>query len=135
MTMRRLRPRLARLEHALQRRLRDLGEGRGDLGLLRGRYPVVLDGRHAGLADTAQQCLAKVGIVDGGDRMVVQSAADGFRMRPAIDHMGRAQPHELAARVRQFLPGPYLRLRGTSENYGEKDGGERAGADHCVLLF
>src|SRR4051812_15922423 len=40
-----------RLEHALQRRLGDLGEGRADLGLLRRRYPRCLDRRHPGLTD------------------------------------------------------------------------------------
>src|SRR5258708_6425260 len=71
-------PRLARLEHALQRRLRDLRKSRGNLGLLRRRHPVVLDGRHAGFADAAKQRLAKIRIVDGRHRMVVQTAAAAF---------------------------------------------------------
>src|SRR5438270_7968580 len=65
----------------------------------------------------------------------MQAAADCFRMRPAINHMRRAQPHEFAAGIGQFLPGPDLRLRRVAENDGEEDSGERTGADHFWILF
>ena len=92
-----------RLEHALQRRLGDLGEGRADLGLLRRRHPFGLDGRHTGFADAAQQRLAQVRVVDGCGRMVVEAAAYGLRMRPAPDHVGRAEADKLAARIWKLL--------------------------------
>ena len=56
-----------------------------------------LDCRHAGFADAAQQGFAQIGIFDGRRGVIVQTTANGFGMRPASDHMGRAQPHELAA--------------------------------------
>jgi len=40
-------------------RLRDLGKSRGDLGLLRRRHPVILDGRHAGFADAAESSASR----------------------------------------------------------------------------
>src|SRR4051812_15839185 len=82
-------PRLARLEHALQRRLCNLGEGSRDLGLFRCGHPVVLDGGNAGFADAAQQRVAKVRVFDGSHRVIMQAAANGFGMRPAVDHMRR----------------------------------------------
>ena len=93
---------IRRLEHALQRRLGDLGKGCADLGLFRRRHPIGLDGRHAGLADAAQERFAKVGIFNGGSGMVMQAAANGFGVRPASEHVGSALPHELAARIGQL---------------------------------
>ena len=91
---------LRRVEHALQGRLGDLGEGRADFALLGGRHPVGLDRRHAGLADAAQQRLAQIAVLDGGSGMIVQAAADLFGMLPAPEHARRALPHELGAGIR-----------------------------------
>ena len=66
------------------------------------RHPGGLDRRHAGLADAAQQRFAQVGILNGCGGMIVQAAANRLRMRPAPDHVGCAQAHELAARVRHL---------------------------------
>ena len=79
--------------------LRNLGEGCADLGLFRRWHPFGLDGRHTGLADTAQQRFAKVNVFDGRGGVVVQAATYRFRMRPAAHHMGSTQPHELTARI------------------------------------
>ena len=43
-----------------------------------------------------------------GGGVVVQAAANAFGVRPAADHMGRAQPHELAARIGHFEQGTEL---------------------------
>ena len=70
-----------------------------------------LDRRHPGLADAAQQGFAKVGIFYGRGGIVVQTAANAFRMRPASDHMGRAEPHKLAARIGHLEQGAEEALR------------------------
>ena len=48
---------------------------------------------------TAEQTGAKVGVFDGCGGVIMQATADGFGMRPASSHMGRALAHELAPRI------------------------------------
>ena len=54
---------------------------------------------------------AQIGIFHGRGGIVVQTAANAFGMRPAPDHMGRAKPHELAARIGHFEQGTERGLR------------------------
>ena len=86
-----------RLEHALQRRLGDLGEGRADLGLLRRRHPGHFDRRHAGLADAAQQSLAQVGCLQRSPRHNHAGNRKRFRDAPS----GRPCAARKAARTRR----------------------------------
>ena len=44
----------------------------------------------------------QVGVFNGGGRIIVQAAADGLGVRPASQHVGRAQPHEFAARIKNI---------------------------------
>jgi len=99
-----------RLEHALQRRLCNFGEGRTDLGLLGCRHPFGLDGRYAGFANAPQQRFPQVAVLDGSGGMIMQAAADGFGMRPAVHHVRRTLTHELGARIGQFLQRAELNL-------------------------
>src|SRR5258708_4747544 len=91
--------RFGRFEHALQRRFGDLGEGRGDLGLLRRRHPFGLDRRDAGFADAAQKRLAEVAVLDGGRGVIMQAATYRLRMRPTSHHMRGALPYEFSTWV------------------------------------
>src|SRR5207253_1943144 len=61
--------------------------------------------------DAAQQGFAQVGIFHGRGGVIVQAAANAFGVRPASDHMGRAKPHELAARIGRFEQGTERGLR------------------------
>ena len=81
----------------------NLGKSCADLGSFRWRHPIGIDGRHAGLADAAQQRFAKVGIFDDSGGMIMQAAAYSLRVRPASDHMRDAQAHEFVAGIRQLL--------------------------------
>jgi hypothetical protein len=47
---------------------------------------------------------SEIGIFHGRNRVIIQTNANGFRMRPSSHHVRRAQPHEFPARVRQLLP-------------------------------
>ena len=62
----------------------------------------VLDRRHAGLPDAAQQRFTQVGVLHGRRGIIVQTATDAFRMGPTADHVGRAKPHEFGARIGHF---------------------------------
>ncbi|MDU6891953.1 MAG: hypothetical protein E6398_31460, partial [Pseudomonas aeruginosa] len=66
------------------------------------------DRRDTVLADSAQQRLAKVGILDHDDRMVMQARAYGFRMRPSSDHVRRTLANEVAAQIGQWGRGPSI---------------------------
>src|SRR6266481_8105853 len=131
-----VQPNLMRgLEHALQRRLCDLRKRRADFGLFRRRHPLGLDGRNAGLADAAQQRLAKIVVFDGGGGVVMQAAANFFGMGPAPQHMRGTRAHEILAGIWQLDRRSYLGLRRAGQNEGSDN---RYGADtekHCVALL
>lgn len=87
--------------------------------------PIGLDRRNAGLADSAQQRLAQIAVLDDRGGMVMQTAADFLRMLPAPEHARRALPHELGAGIRQSGGRAHLRLDGTDRQKGN----ERCGAN------
>ena len=58
--------------------------------------------------------------------MIVQTAANGFRMFPTSEHVRRALPDELAARIRQTIGETHLGLRRSD---GEETGKKRDCAD------
>jgi hypothetical protein len=90
------------LEHALQRRLCNPRKRCADLGLFRGWDPLGLDGRNAGLADAAQQRLAKILVFDRGGGVVMQTAANLFGMGPAPQHVRGAHAHKFIAGIRHL---------------------------------
>jgi len=98
-------------EHALQRRLCNLCKRRADLGSFCDWHPLGLDGRHTGLADTAQQGFAQIVVFDRRGGMVVQAAADFFGMRPAPQHMRGAHAHKLVAGIWSLHQRSHLSLR------------------------
>src|SRR5205814_3327341 len=79
--------------------------------------------------------------LDRGGRVVVQTSADGFGVRPASHHMGRAESHEFTAWIRkceQVAERTLLQLQlrlylglglgGTAEQQGSQECG---GTDTC----
>jgi len=109
------------LEHALQRRLSNLRKGRADFRLFRRRYPLGLDGRNAGLADAAQQRVAKIVVLYDGGGVVVEATAHFFGMGPASQHMRGAHAHEFIAGIRH-VQRPHLGLGGARQNEGSNNG-------------
>jgi hypothetical protein len=70
-------------------------------------------------------------VLDDGGGVIVQTAADFLRMRPAAQHVRRALADELTARIGRLHERNHLRLRGRSERQARDEGTREETNDHC----
>lgn len=97
---------------------------------------MLLDAGHATFGNAAQQRLAQVLVLHGGDGVVMQAGADTIGMSPATDHVRHALTNEFGTPIGQLSQAgcvPELGLGGLAAKADDQDSeaSKQASIDSC----